>query len=100
MEKLYSISQAAKIVNLTTETLRHYDRINLVKPTLIDQESNYRYYSDQDIVRLNTVKALAYMDISLKEIKEILSYKDFERIIKALKEAEKKANLNRAFARK
>lgn len=33
------------------------------------------------------------MDISLKEIKEILSYQDFERIIEALKEAETITNL-------
>ncbi|MFQ9792440.1 MAG: MerR family DNA-binding transcriptional regulator [Acutalibacteraceae bacterium] len=32
MESYFSISEAAKIVGLTSETLRHYDRIDLVKP--------------------------------------------------------------------
>lgn len=30
MESYFSISEAAKIVGLTSETLRHYDRIDLV----------------------------------------------------------------------
>ena len=53
MESYFSISEAAKIVGLTSETLRHYDRIDLVKPCKKDQWSGYRYYSEQEIVRLN-----------------------------------------------
>ena len=33
MEKYFSVSEAAKTVNVTAETLRHYDRIGLVKPS-------------------------------------------------------------------
>ena len=58
MINYFSISEAAKIVGLTTETLRHYDRIDLVKPCKKDQWSGYRYYSEQEIVRLNTIQAL------------------------------------------
>ena len=36
MEKFFTISQTAKMVDMTTETLRHYDRINLVKPCKMD----------------------------------------------------------------
>lgn len=36
MIKLYTISEASKILNIASETLRHYDRINLVEPTFID----------------------------------------------------------------
>lgn len=36
MSKLYTISEASKILNIASETLHHYDRINLVKPTFID----------------------------------------------------------------
>lgn len=37
MEKYFSISQTAKMVDMTTETLRHYDRIGLVKPCKTDE---------------------------------------------------------------
>ena len=55
MEKYFSIGEAAKAVHTTTETLRHYDRIGLVKPSKKDEWTKYRYYTEQDIIRLNTV---------------------------------------------
>lgn len=92
MKDYFSISQTAKIVNITTETLRHYDRINLVKPCKTDEWTGYRYYSEQEIVRLNTIKALQCMDLTLSEIKEILEYDDFNKIIDKLKQAEVSAD--------
>lgn len=92
MESYFSISEAAKIVGLTSETLRHYDRIDLVKPCKKDQWSGYRYYSEQEIVRLNTIQALRCMDLSLKEIKKVLEYDNLEEIVEFLKRAEQKAN--------
>lgn len=92
MKEIFSISQTAKIVDMTTETLRHYDRIDLVKPCKIDEWTGYRYYSQQEIVKLNTIRALRCMDLTLSEIKDILSYNDFNKIIEALKKAEKSAD--------
>ncbi|MCD8048612.1 MAG: MerR family transcriptional regulator [Clostridia bacterium] len=70
MKNYFSISEAAKAVGMTSETLRHYDRIGLVKPSLKDEWTNYRYYTREDIVRLNTVGALRRMDLPLKKIKK------------------------------
>lgn len=92
MKKYFSISEAAKIVGTTAETLRHYDRIGLVKPHEKDAWTGYRYYSEQEIVRLNTIQALRLMDLSLKEIKEVLAYNDLSQIIAFLKKAEKSAD--------
>ena len=39
MENFFSISEAAKMVNMTSETLRHYDRIGLVKVSRRDEAS-------------------------------------------------------------
>lgn len=92
MKDLFSIGEAAKAVNTTAETLRHYDRIGLVRPSKKDKETNYRYYTKQDLVRLNTVRALQMMDLSLQKIKEVLEYDDLEKIIEFLSAAEKKAD--------
>ncbi len=88
MKNYFTISQAAKIVGMTTEALRHYDRINLVKPCKVDEWTGYRYYSQSEIIRLNTIKALQCMDLTLSEIKDILAYDDFGKIIATLKQAE------------
>lgn len=92
MKKYFSVGEAAKAVHTTSETLRHYDRIGLVKPSKKDQWTNYRYYTEQDIVRLNTVRALQLMDLSLKEIKKVLEYDNLEKIVDFLAQAEKKAD--------
>ena len=92
MKEIFSISQTAKITDMTTETLRHYHRIGLVEPCKTDEWTGYRYYSQQEIVRLNTIKALQCMDLSLSEIKEILAYDDFHKIVATLKQAEKSAD--------
>lgn len=92
MKEFFSISETAKIVNMTTETLRHYDRIGLVKPSKVDERTGYRYYSQREIVRLNTIRALRCMDLTLEEIKNILSYDDFHKIVSTLKKAEQNAD--------
>lgn len=92
MKQYYSIGETAKMVGLTSETLRHYDRIGLVQPGKKDEWTKYRYYTEQDIVRLNTVKLLQVMDLSLKEIKKVLDYDELEKIVDFLMQAEKKAD--------
>ena len=92
MKKYFSVGEAAKIVHTTSETLRHYDRIGLVKPSKKDEWTNYRYYTEQDVVRLNTVRALQIMDLPLQEIKKVLEYEDLEKIVDFLAQAERKAD--------
>lgn len=92
MSRKFSIGEAAITANMTSETLRHYDRVGLVKPSIRDKFTKYRYYTEQDIVRLNTVHALQQMDLSLREIKEVLEYDDLEKIIHFLEQAEKRAD--------
>lgn len=91
MKKYFSVGEAAKMAHTTSETLRHYDRIGLVRPSRKDEWTNYRYYTEQDIVRLNTVRALQLMDLPLHEIKKVLEYDDLEKIVDFLAQAEKKA---------
>ena len=92
MKKYFSIGEAAKAAHTTAETLRHYDRIGLVKPSKKDGWTQYRYYTEQDIVRVNTVRALQLMDLPLQEIKKVLEYNDLEKIIAFFEQAEKRAD--------
>ena len=92
MKKYFSVGEAAKAAHTTSETLRHYDRIGLVKPSKKDEWTNYRYYTEQDIVRLHTVRALQLMDLPLQEIKKVLEFDELEKIVEFLGQAEKKAD--------
>ena len=89
MKDYFSIGEAAEMVDMTPETLRHYDRIGLVKPSFKDQWTSYRYYSPQEIIRLHTIRALRYMDMSLAEIKKILELDRLEDVVYSIKQAAK-----------
>lgn len=92
MKTYFSVGETAKTVHTTIETLRHYDRIGLIKPSKKDEFTKYRYYTEEDIVRINTVRALQQMDLPLQKIKEVLEFDDLEKIIDFLTETEKKAD--------
>lgn len=89
MKKLYSISEAAKATGFTAETLCHYDRIPLVKPSYVGKENYYRYYSQTDIVVLKAIKTLKTLDVSLDKIRTLLAYKDLNQLIISLSKLDK-----------
>jgi len=70
-EKLYTIGEVSKLVNLSIKALRYYDKINLFKPAYIDPDTNYRYYKDSQIYRLDLIKSLKYIGTPLEEIKKV-----------------------------
>lgn len=57
MNIFFTVKQAARIVGMTSETLRHYDRIGLVKPCRKDEFTGYRYYSRAGTLQLQTIGA-------------------------------------------
>ena len=72
MECYLSITEMARHRNITTETLRYYDRIGLLKPDYLDK-NNVRYYSVLKYEQLETIKELQQLGLNLKEIAEYLS---------------------------
>ncbi|MGN1023382.1 MAG: MerR family transcriptional regulator [Lachnospiraceae bacterium] len=74
-EGLLSITEMARLRGITTETLRHYDRIGLIRPDALD-ENNVRYYSVLQYEKLETIRELQEIGLSLKEIGAYLAHRD------------------------
>lgn len=72
MKSKFSIGEVAKIHNITVETLRHYDRVGLLRPSYINSSTGYRYYSAKDFIILDLIKQCKAMGLSLDEIKSII----------------------------
>lgn len=66
-----SITEMARWQNITTETLRHYDRIGLLKPAY-QNEHGKRFYSPQQYELLGTIRDLAQSGVELNEIHDYL----------------------------
>ncbi len=72
---MYSIGEFSKINRITTKTLRHYDKIDLIKPYRIDDWTGYRYYSAEQLPQIRKILMFRDMGISLPDIKEIIRHK-------------------------
>ena len=66
------ISEIAKIAGVSVRTLQYYDSIGLLKPAGID-DNGYRFYDENSLEKLNEILYYRGLDISLKEISEILA---------------------------
>lgn len=52
---MYLIGQLAKESEPTVRTLRYYDEIGLLKPSLIS-EGGHRYYEEHDFIKLHSIR--------------------------------------------
>lgn len=68
---LYKIGFVSELLEISVQAIRHYEKKGLVKPSFIDETSNYRYYSEDDIGRLWRIKVLKSSGLSLEDMKEI-----------------------------
>jgi DNA-binding transcriptional MerR regulator len=75
MDKL-SIGRMAETNHVSVQTLRLYDRMNLLKPQYVDT-NRYRYYNIKQSARLDMIQNLQMLGMSLKQIKELLEKQDF-----------------------
>ncbi|MEJ6348872.1 MerR family transcriptional regulator [Holzapfeliella sp. He02] len=67
-----TIGEVAKLADISVQTLRYYDNIDLFKPEFTNPQNHYRYYGIRQLFYLETIKYLRRLDISIKQIKEII----------------------------
>lgn len=71
--KLYSIGQASAMIDVPIRTIRYYESIGLCSPSVTDESSGYRYYSIDDIFRLDLIRCLGrQLGMPLKTIEDYL----------------------------
>lgn len=84
MKEKFLIGELARMFNISTDTLRHYDKLNLLKPEQ-DLSNNYRYYDLTGMFKLSRILFLKNLDISLSEIKNYMSHKNADHLLNMLK---------------
>jgi DNA-binding transcriptional MerR regulator/ubiquinone/menaquinone biosynthesis C-methylase UbiE len=65
--EFYTTGEFAKKAGVTIRTIRYYDNKGILKPSYINS-LGYRYYSDEDFIKLKKILALKYLGLSLDEI--------------------------------
>ena len=69
---MITIQGFAKLCGCNTQTLRYYDRIDLLKPARVDEWTGYRYYEEEQALQFVKIRNLQQADFSIEEIKAIL----------------------------
>ena len=92
---MLKIGDFSKLSKISIYMLRHYDKLGLLVPAHIDEDSGYRYYEEKQLTIANRIQALKAMGLGLNEIKDVIyQYRDNQSLADFLKiETAKKRKL-------
>lgn len=71
--KYFKTGDMARFHNVSSDTVRYYDKEGLVTPTVV-KNNKYRYYDINDTLKFSCVTRLREMDVSIDSIKDWLEY--------------------------
>lgn len=66
----YSSGEFARMAGVTLRTIRYYDKINILKPSLVT-DSGARFYTEKDLAKLQQILLFKYLGFSLEDIQEM-----------------------------
>ena len=69
---MLKIGDFSRLSRVSVKALRYYDEIGLLKPVEVDRFTGYRYYSAEQLPRLNRMVALKDLGLSLVEVSQLL----------------------------
>jgi DNA-binding transcriptional MerR regulator len=69
---MFKIGDFSRLGQVSVRMLRHYDDLNLLKPAHVDPSTDYRYYTIEQLPRLNRILALKDLGLPLEKIVALL----------------------------
>jgi DNA-binding transcriptional MerR regulator len=95
--KMLTVKQVAKVAGISVRALHHYDEIGLLRPAH-KGANGYRYYGEEELLRLQQILIHRELDIPLLEIAAILDATGFDRLATLEKQRERLAGEARRYA--
>jgi DNA-binding transcriptional MerR regulator len=77
--KTYTVNQLAQLAGISVRALHHYDEIGLLKPAFTG-DNRYRYYGEEELLRLQQILIHREFDIPLADIGAILDAPGFDQV--------------------
>jgi DNA-binding transcriptional MerR regulator len=69
---MLKIGAFSKLAHIPIKTLRYYDQRDILKPSMIDQASGYRYYTATQLLTIRKIQAWKEHGFTLDQIKTLL----------------------------
>lgn len=73
----YTVKQMAKLSGVSVRALHHYDALGLLRPSSVGG-NGYRYYSREDLLRLQQILFYRELETPLRDIQTALDDPDFD----------------------
>ncbi len=70
MKGYLSIGKVSKLKNVSIKSLRYYDHIGVFRPAYINEKTNYRYYTEDQLYLLDAVQLCIELGIPLSRFEE------------------------------
>lgn len=83
----YSIGEFASILGVTADTLRLYEKHDIIRP-MKDHHNNYRYFNDLDARNLLSSRWYRSMQIPLQDVAELVNNAPSERVVDTIAAAQ------------
>ena len=71
-----TIQAFARLCGCNPQTLRYYDKVDLMKPCRVDRFSGYRYYDEEQALTFVKIKNLQTAGFTIEEIRSLLDAGD------------------------
>ena len=81
----YTQKDICRILNITRETLRFYEKEGIISPE-IDPDNRYRYYDDYQMYRIAECRRYQANEFSVSEIREMMDHDDLDQYIRRMEE--------------
>ncbi len=75
-KEYFTSGQLAKMAKVSVRTIRFYDTANILKPSIVNDETGARFYVREDFLKLEQILLYKYLGFSLDEIKELMLNSD------------------------
>ena len=73
---MFKIGDFSRLAQVSVRMLRHYDKLGLLEPSYTDRFTGYRYYTIDQLPRLNRIVALNDLGLTLAQISDLLGKDD------------------------
>ena len=89
MKNLLSIHEFSKFSGVEASTLRYWDSIGLFSPVKRDPETNYRFYTPDQIIAVKFITVMSGLKIPLKMIGELKKERSPAKIVRLIENRQK-----------
>ena len=87
----YQIGEVSKITGISKDTLHFYIKSGLITPDYIDPQNHYSYFSRWNMYQLDIITTCRRLGIPLEKVKQILSFRDNDKVVALLMEYQQEA---------